>query len=329
MSKPWTIVGQGLAGTCVAWEFWLRGVDFQIVDREMGGSSRVAAGMVNPITGKNFEPTPRISEFLPAALEFYSRIERTLETQIWHSLPILRLAEHPAEWAKILAKTSRPDVAFWLAKDSAPPILHGWHGALELRGGGRLDVLHFLDVSRIFFQSHGVYQQGEIDIASIGSQRIWTEGAAGLIRGNYGKHRCAKGEILTIHAADWPQSHIRIGAGGWLIPIGKKQFKVGSTYEWDQLDEIPSSAGREKVLAIARRLGGNENFEIIAHDAGIRPILRRSEPLIGPLTSGDWMFNALGSKGSLFAPGIAERLVCWIIDGVEPELSVQFSPMLA
>jgi glycine/D-amino acid oxidase-like deaminating enzyme len=56
----------------------------------------------------------------------------------------------------------------------------------------------------------------------------------------------------------------------------------------------------------------------------VRPILRRSEPLIGPLDGGGWMLNALGSKGSLYAPGMAGRLARWLLDGVEPEPEVDF-----
>ena len=43
-----------------------------------------------------------------------------------------------------------------------------------------------------------------------------------------------------------------------------------------------------------------------------------------PLDGGGWMFNALGSKGSLYAPGMAGRLARWLLDGVEPELEVDF-----
>ncbi len=319
VSAPWIIVGQGLAGTCLAWELWRRGVEFRLVDRENGGSSRVAAGLVNPVTGKNFEPTPRIAEFLPEALEFYQTLEGLLETTFWHPLPILRLAGDDKEWSKMLAKRSRQDVARWLSNNGAPVEAEGWTGALELRGGGRLDTRAFLDASRGFFRQRGIYQQAEIDPAAPGGRRIWCDGAAGLLKGRYGTHRCAKGEILTLRAEGWDQTHIRIGAGGWLVPVGNGHFKTGSTYEWDQLDEKPTEAGKEKVMAIARRLGGDGHFEIITHEAGIRPILRRSEPLIGPIENGDWMFNGLGSKGSLSAPSMARRLAEWICNENEPE----------
>jgi glycine oxidase len=109
----WTIVGQGLAGTCLAWNFWKRGAPFAIIDRENGGSSRVAAGLVNPVTGKNFEPSYRIGDFLPEALEFYAGIEKIIGKTIWHPLPVMRLANSEKEWSKIVSKATLPEVARW------------------------------------------------------------------------------------------------------------------------------------------------------------------------------------------------------------------------
>ncbi|RYD31434.1 MAG: FAD-dependent oxidoreductase, partial [Verrucomicrobiaceae bacterium] len=172
--------------------------------------------------------------------------------------------------------------------------------------------------SREFFRERGLYRQE--DGAEAGT-KVFCEGAVGLLTGKYGPSRCAKGEILTVRADGWDESRIRVGGGGWMVPVGGGQFRVGATYEWDELDEQPTEKGREFVEKIVRRLGG-EDFAVVEHVAGIRPILRRSEPLIGPLGDGNWMFNGLGSKGSLYAPAVAARLVRWILDGVpcEPEL---------
>jgi glycine oxidase len=321
--KQWVVIGQGLAGTCLAWELWKRGVPFVLVDREQGGSSRVAAGLVNPITGKNFEPSARISEFLPDALSFYAEVEKHISRKIWFPHPVLRLALTEKEWRKMTSKSSQPDVACWLANDGRPIAIEGWAGALEVTGGGRLDTRAFLDGSKEFFKSLGIYQNQTITYDESTSHQVWCEGSVGLMSGRFGPHRCAKGEILTIRASGWDESHIRVGAGGWMVPLGEGLFKAGSTYEWDQLDEVPTDAGKNRVLEIIRTLGGTE-FEIIHHEAGIRPILRRSEPVIGPLGGGNWMFNGLGSKGSLYAPGMARRLADWLIDGIEPETEVDF-----
>ena len=320
MSAPhWTIAGQGLAGTCLAWALWRHGAEFMMVDRGTGGSSRIAAGMVNPLTGKNFEPSWRIAEFLPEALEFYADVERQIGRQVWYPFPVLRLAGSDKEWRKMVSKLDAPDVAPWVAGEVAAP--DGWVGAMEVRGGGRLDTRAFMDGSRGFFEELGCYRQGVVSLTGNSGNVICCEGAAGLMAGRCGPHRCAKGEILTLRAEGWDQCRIRIGAGGWLVPQGGGVFKVGSTYEWDELDELPTDRGRARVEEIASRLGG-EVFDVIGHEAGVRPILRRSQPLIGPLDEGGWMFNALGSKGSLYAPGMAGRLAHWLVDGVEPEPEV-------
>jgi glycine/D-amino acid oxidase-like deaminating enzyme len=322
-AASWTIVGQGLAGTCLAWELWKRGVPFLIRDRGTGGSSRVAAGMVNPITGKNFEPSWRIADFLPNAVAFYADVEKLIGRKVWHSFPVLRLAGSDKEWGKIVSKLADPFVAPWVAGEAPAPA--GWVGAVEVWGGGRLDTRAFMDGSREFFQKMGCYETCEI--SSFAADRVWCDGSVGLMSGKFGQHRCAKGEILTVKAAGWDESQIRIGAGGWLVPVGDGHFKVGSTYEWNELDEIPTEKGGLRVSEIATKLGG-ASFQIIQHDAGIRPILRRSQPLIGPLEQGGWMFNALGSKGSLYAPGMAARLANWLVDGVEPEPEVDLRVFL-
>ena len=156
----WTIVGQGLAGTCLAWEFWKRGVSFSLVDRERGGSSRVAAGLINPITGKNFEPSARIAGFHPQAMEFYAEVGDRFGGN--HLAPAAHppAGGHGKEWGKMLAKTTRPDVAPWLAHGGVPQIADGWVGALEVTGGGRLDTRAFLDRSREFFRDLEIYQPG-------------------------------------------------------------------------------------------------------------------------------------------------------------------------
>ncbi len=326
MSAPrpkWTIVGQGLAGTCLAWVLWWRGEKFSLIDRGSGGSSRVAAGMINPITGKNFEPSWRIAEFLPEALGFFAEVEKMIVRQLWYPFPVLRLAESEKEWTKILTKISKPDVLPWIRGEVPAPL--GWAGAIELGGGGRLDVLAFLEGSRGFFAKQDCYEVREVSISE--ANLIWCDGAVGLITGKYGPHRCAKGEVLTIKAEAWDESRIRVGAGGWLVPLGNGLFRAGSTYEWNELDDSLTEVGKQRVETILRKLGGND-FEGVTHEAGIRPILRRSQPLIGPWEGGGWMLNALGSKGSLYAPGMATRLADWMLDGTEPEPEVDLRVFL-
>jgi len=66
------IVGQGLAGSLLAWQLVRRGQRVVVVDCEQEtSSSKVAGGIVTPITGMRMVKTWRLDEFYPVAREFY------------------------------------------------------------------------------------------------------------------------------------------------------------------------------------------------------------------------------------------------------------------
>ncbi|MEY3394271.1 MAG: hypothetical protein RL346_507 [Verrucomicrobiota bacterium] len=323
-NKPWHVVGQGLAGSCLAFEFFERGIPFRVIDPGVGGSSRVAAGLLNPLTGKNFQPSWMIEAFHPHAVKFYRKLEQKFGVALWHALPVMRLAETEREWLKISAKLELPEVRPWIAEPCGTETPPGFIQHVILNGGGWLDTGRFLDVLRSFFDQEGVLLQRMEETDSGHDRTILCEGSEGLIKGRLGAHRCAKGEILTLKA-DWPTDFIRVGAGGWLIPIGSGRFRVGSTYEWDQLDDKPTEKGMVRILEIARRLGG-EDFQVADHVAAIRPIVRRSQPLMGRNVAGHWVLNGMGSKGVLYAPRMASMLADWMFEGIEPDQNVVFQP---
>jgi len=297
----------GLAGSCLAWQRWFRGQPFTWLDDEReGASSRMAAGLINPITGKNFNASWRLADFLPEAERFYGRVAEVLGRQLWFQLPVWRMVGEK-EWTKIGAKLD--EARDWIER--VEEDVSGWRAAVVLRGGGRVATRAFCDGTREFFAE--ARNDAEQD-----AQEVLCEGAAGLIAGRLGRHRCAKGEILTVRANAWKNDRIVIGGGGWLVPMGEGIFKAGSTYVWDRLDGQSTVEGRARVEEILRVLGG-EDFEVIAHEAGVRPIVRKSQPVIGGLPDGRVVFNGLGSKGSLYAPGVSARLNAWLSDGVQIE----------
>ena len=304
----------GLAGCCLAWQLSFQGRDFTWRDDDRAGaSSRIAAGMINPVTGKNFNPSWRLAEFLPEAEAFFTKVGGIVGKRLWFPYPVWRMAGEK-EWPKIREKIGAPETEPWVS--GVVDEVSGWRGAVILKGGARVATGDFCGATRERFSAN----EGE---KPAGSVDVLCEGAAGLIAGRLDHHRCAKGEILTLLAPDWRGDRIVIGGGGWLVPTGGGTFKAGSTYVWDRLDGEPTAEGRVAVERIARLLGG-EDFVVIGHDAGIRPIVRRSQPVIGELPDGRLIFNGLGSKGSLYAPGVAGRLVEWLTKGgeLDPELDM-------
>ena len=92
MQGQLTIVGQGLAGTCLAWRLWSRGKKFRLLHLGEGRSaSAISAGLLTPVTGRSLNPSWRLSEFLDEALGFYREVEGVLGEQFFYEIPILRL----------------------------------------------------------------------------------------------------------------------------------------------------------------------------------------------------------------------------------------------
>jgi glycine/D-amino acid oxidase-like deaminating enzyme len=55
-------------------------------------------------------------------------------------------------------------------------------------------------------------------------------------------------------------------------------------------------------------------MEVIGHEAGVRPIIRNSRPIVGfhSKHSNVGFFNGLGSKGTLMAPAVAAHFAAFL-----------------
>lgn len=285
------VVGFGLAGACVALRLQQAGHRVRVVDDGKQGSTQVAAGLVNPVAGRNFEISRNLAESLEVALPFY----RGLGSGLFHPMPIKRLWRDDKDRAKFERK--RETFEDWIDRIDDEGVT--W------KGGGWLDCPGFLKAAKLEFLNGG----GEVLATRQSEESIWCTGAAGLIREDFPglEHRSAKGEILTLRIPGWNENRILV-SGGWIIPIGDDCYRAGATYEWDNLLSGPSEEGREKVEAIVRRFT-DLDYEVIEHVAGVRPIIDRSNPSIRYREGFGWFVNGLGSKGVIYAPSVVQDLV--------------------
>jgi len=69
------IIGQGICGTFLAHELEKAGISFLVIDDPLSpGSSKLAAGIMNPITGRRLVRTWMIDELFPFAIKAYQEI---------------------------------------------------------------------------------------------------------------------------------------------------------------------------------------------------------------------------------------------------------------
>lgn len=290
------VIGFGLAGACVALQLQRAGMVVRVVDDGQGGSSQVAAGLVNPVAGRNFEPSWQVEEAWSVARPFYEEVG----AHLFHEVPILRLWRDEKDRAKFERKRER--LKPWLAGVDDEGVL--W------TGGGWLDCPRFLQAAGELFRAQG----GQWGNETRGGIQVWCTGAAGLRRGEFSgiEHRSAKGEILTVRVPGWREARI-LNRNGWVIPLGNDLYRVGSTYEWDELESGPTAEGRARVEGLLRTFT-ERPYEVVDHVAGIRPIIHRSRPVVHFEEGKGWMVNGLGSKGVIYAPRVGLELLSLLED---------------
>ncbi|MBB82129.1 MAG: hypothetical protein CMN02_14280 [Roseibacillus sp.] len=329
-----TIVGQGLAGTCLAWRVWSRGQNFRLLHLGEGRSTSViSAGLLTPVTGRNLNPSWRIAEFLDEALGFYREVEGALGEKVFHEIPILRLFANSEERQIFDRKNEllRPLTEAVLAEKDCP--CEAPYGGVIWKGGGRLDTRRFLEASGVFFRDLGLIKTENFDPANalnVKQATVMCTGAAGLGGGPFDflPERRAKGEILTVRIPGQSEDRV-LSRNGWMVPLGQSLFRVGSTYSWNDLTDTVTSYGRSQLEKLAGSFTSLP-FETVEHVAGVRPIIRQSRPVIGSHPENDnlLIFNGLGSKGVLYAPGVADRLAAYLCERREIEEDLNLGAFL-
>lgn len=321
------VVGQGLAGTALAWQLLHRGRSVLVLDREPAvTSSRIAAGLVTPITGKRLAVSWRWNEFLPIATAFYRALETRLGVRFFHEVPCVRLFAYEIE----MKQYARGVGAFaGLAREPDPPVNPDWitapRGAFEMPTAARLDTEAYLSASRDHFRRHEFYHRHDLDpragietsaggvaVPALGLEAdrlVFCQGFDGSVNPYFPDvvFNAAKGEILTLYVPDLEETRV-VNRGVWLAPDGGGMFRCGATYSWDPLDCVPTAEGRTQLLTRLRAFL-KLPVEVVGHAAAVRPILDDRHPVIRWSAAHPRIgfFNGLGSKGSLLAPFFAGR----------------------
>lgn len=314
-----TIKGCGLAGVLLGWRLWQRGMRFHFEGEQNVGASWAAAGLVNPVTGKGMNASWRLAEFLDEMKCFYSEAGRLLGQKYFREKPVLRIFANEKELQKFKAKKAELEPWIGQIHSVLTDVKNGQLGGVEWRGGGWLDVKGFVQDSLVFFDKNPAQDTAP-------EVTVYCEGAKGLESGpfSYLPSRMAKGQIVEVKIPAWNEQRI-LNRNGWCIPIGENCFRVGATYEWSDFTNEPTLEGREKLEKLVAEFT-DLPFEILKQVAGVRPIVRTSQPIIGRHSENPntFVFNGLGSKGCLYGPKVAQELTSHLLDGrrLDPGLDV-------
>lgn len=322
------IVGQGLAGSLMAWHLLRGNLRVLVVDRdEAVTSSKVAAGLLTPLTGSRFNLSDAVIERLNYALNFYWELENDNGGQIFHHQKIARLFRNQKEkqaWEERLSQDPSRFEEFHDPLGALHDSIEAPEGGFEMKRGGWLDVPQFLEMTRQHLLERLSYAIGDVsaDQVSITDSGVrWKNVEASKIifcegwMGNQNRFfdwitmHSALGEILDLKIPSLETENRIINRGGWMIPKGDGIFRAGSTYQHD-FDRIePSNEGEAEVIQKMRSIT-TAPIEVIGRHAAVRPIIKRSQVFMGihPEYSSVAFLNGLGSKGVMNGPYYASRL---------------------
>ena len=89
--------------------------NYKIFDApNLASASQVAAGFINPVTGKWMTESWKIDTLMPKAKAFYRDIERQLGISIYHDLPIRRYFINKADTLRARRRIKNPDTLITL-----------------------------------------------------------------------------------------------------------------------------------------------------------------------------------------------------------------------
>ncbi len=345
-ARPILIIGGGLAGTALAWRLHERGAPFLLVDRDAPvTASKIAAGLVTPITGMRLTLSWRYSAFHAEALRFYRDKEALLGGVFFYETPVVRLLRSEKEVHRWQERRAQPEIASFIHATREPlvndAVFANPHGGFEQRPAGWLDTAAWLQASRDFFTRQGAWLTGEVaaDALQVNAGSASWDGreyeSAVFCTGweaarhpwfDWAPFKSARGTILTLRADLGGERRV-ISSGCWVVPRADGSARAGPTYEIPFT--APHTPAREAVAGLEAKLRAmvRADFQVIEEQTAVRPIVHGHEALLGlhPGRPRVAILNGLGSKGVLRSPWLARHLVEHLLDGAPLEPAVDLA----
>ncbi len=331
-------MGQGLAGSVLALQLYQAGKKIAILGKEENHSSRIAAGLFNPVTGKNLSKTWMANEVFAQLHSFYSEAERLTKASFFHPFPIYRpflSIEEQNEWmGKSASAEWLPFISKVLSSTTGWPGVNDALGGLLLKQTGFVDANTFLDAVKNFFEQQERYACETFDHSALqlfesevvykswtASKIIFCEGTESLNNPlfNWIPIRPLKGETLTIKAS-LPENAI-INRGVYAVPQTDSTYKIGATYEPRDLSPSNTEKGRveleEKFTEIFLL-----PYTVVDQAWGFRPTSPDRRPIIGehPEHKNVLTCNGLGTKGVSLAPFATSLLTEFLLTGKRSDI---------
>jgi glycine oxidase len=344
------VLGQGIAGSVLAWELHWLGADVHLIDRgDEHSASRISAGLITPYAGRNLSRTQDFEHDLTIASEFFDRVSHVTGQPLLHRKPSLRLFHSPAERDDFLLQRPSDQFVKWYRNDEGDII------GFFMFEAARLDVTRFLNETRMFFAGKGRFHRASInpndDIKPTATSiqirlprsDIATQTTADadfldvdrlfFCQGYQPQpnpwfpadpNAPAKGEMLVVTLDSPPPAEV-VHGNVWLASrpvlanrnaqaVQPHEYLVGATYDRDDLSPETTSSARDELLSgLQAMIPGR--VEVHNQLCAVRATTRDRMTIcrLHPQYPRLAILNGLGSRAALRAPTAGRKLIQLIL----------------
>lgn len=343
MKVDYLIIGQGISGTFLSYYLAREGKKIMVIDNARGDSpSRVAAGIINPVTGRRIVNVWMADEIIPFAHAAYHELGAELGVTAITRKSIIDFFPNPFMRESFLRKIeedgsyvhSFPEQNHfnsWFHYEFGcgeirpayiahlENILPAWSGRLEEAGQLRTEDfnIQFLE------QGDETIRYKDIEASAI----IFCDGSSGFESRFFRLLPFSpnKGEALVLEIPGLPNDFV-YKKSLILAPFGQPDiFWLGSVYQWEFTHEQPTPEFRKyagDILNAWLRIP----YKVLDHRAAVRPATIERRPFAGmhPLHKNIGLLNGMGTKGCSLAPYFAKQLCDHLVykTAIHPEADI-------
>ena len=321
------IVGQGICGTMLSWFLNKAGKSFLVIDDNNANTpSKVAAGIINPVTGRRFVYSWMIDTVMPFAAETYNEIGIFFNQKLIEQKDIIDFFPSPQMLHAFTTRLTENDTFLRSYPDQNHfnQFFNYEFGCGKISPAYTADVSglisnwrHYLSEKKLLAEEYFDHDLLSIEKDSISYQNITASkiifcdgmNSANITLFSALPFSPSKGEMLLIESEDLSNEHI-FKKGLMMAPLFQENlFWVGSSYQWEYQHANPTNEFYEQTKTLLNQWL-KMPYKIMDHKAALRPSTLERRPFVGfhPQYNSIGILNGMGTKGTSLAPFFANQL---------------------
>ena len=328
MFVDFLIIGQGISGTWLSYYLEKERKSFIVIDNNFkDSSSRIAAGIINPVTGRRHVEVWMAEEVLPFAWDAYHQIGSELNINAISHKNIIDFFPSPQMRLSFIKRVEEKSkyVHSYPEQNHFNHLFNYEFGCGEIRPVYMVQLETLLPAWRLQLKLNNQLWEEEFEIKELKilkdkiQYRNITASAIIFCDGNNNVNNPYfkllpfapnKGELLLVEIPGLPNNLV-YKKGMMMAPLATPGlWWIGSNYAWEFDHTNPTQEFRDQTKQLLKAWL-KIPFQITNHLSGIRPATLERRPFVGlhPLHPNIGILNGMGTKGCSLAPFFAKQLV--------------------